>query len=60
MKMTKKDFVLIAQILREVRDERYNPDQTIKAFASYLAESNDRFDSARFVKACGVPNDCKV
>jgi hypothetical protein len=55
--MTKKDFVLIAQILREVRDKGYNPDQTIKEFASYLADTNDRFDSARFVKACGVSDD---
>jgi chemotaxis regulatin CheY-phosphate phosphatase CheZ len=50
--MTKKDFVLVARILREARDEGYSMDQTIKCFASALADANNRFDYAKFVKAC--------
>jgi hypothetical protein len=61
--MTRKDFVLIAKTLRATR-QSYAPhwdanlfracDDHAKAMAYALSVTNPRFDSARFLAACGV------
>lgn len=58
--MTKKDFEFIAETLRQ--SEPIGPQgmahdqwhQTCVVFARKLAAVNPRFDSARFLKACGL------
>jgi hypothetical protein len=54
--MTKKDFELIAEAIKEITASDYPQDRKDKAqlFASVLATTNPRFDSARFLSACGV------
>lgn len=61
--MTRKDFELIADVLRKHRASypgHWDPnlrracDDHAKAFADRLALVNPRFDRARFLAACGV------
>lgn len=52
--MTKKHFVRAAEIVRE--DVGYNEYKQIvaKAFIQLFSTYNDRFDTARFLAACGL------
>ena len=54
--MTKKDFELIAEAIKEITVSDYPQDRKDKAqlFAAVLATTNPRFDRARFLSACGV------
>jgi DNA-binding ferritin-like protein (Dps family) len=54
--MTKKDFELIANAVKELTEDYYSRDKEITAelFARVLATTNPRFDRARFITACGV------
>jgi hypothetical protein len=65
--MTKKDFVAIAAIVKKTRDDRSRRetvDMRMGAgiatsvlavrLADHFAKDNDRFDTGRFLKACGV------
>ena len=47
--MTRKDFNLIAQVLKQ----NNAPSALVHDFAEALAKTNPGFDSERFVKACG-------
>jgi hypothetical protein len=49
--MTRQHFCFIASIIASLPSER---EQTARAFADKLAESNGRFDRGRFLAACGV------
>lgn len=53
--MTKKDYVLIATILRDARkqtdgDARHLIDALTEDFSYALARDNSRFDSDKFVR----------
>ena len=51
--MTKKDFELIARVLKYTRNvEPESHRLYVEAFASVLANTNPRFDHAKFVRAC--------
>jgi hypothetical protein len=55
--MTRKHFVAIAATLKTLRDTSDNTDsvdEAARAIAGVCAESNSRFDRARFLQACGV------
>jgi hypothetical protein len=56
--MTKKDYELIAEVIKGLRaDFGDNPvalEVIALEMASELQHTNDRFDSAKFLKACGV------
>ena len=56
-KMTRKDYNLIAEVLRDSLDLIVD-DLALEAlasnFADELALDNPRFDRARFLAACGV------
>lgn len=60
--MTKKDYELIAEILdRSAQSHALNPftnkclyAELVSDFANALAGTNERFNRALFVKACGV------
>jgi len=63
--MTKKDFELIAESLREsfndlkqfdLRDEVVHEafEHIVNNLALALSVTNPKFDQARFIKACGV------
>lgn len=57
--MTKKDYELIARVLRAQRDAsspevRYGLRTLSVAFADELAETNPRFKRDVFLRACGV------
>lgn len=54
--MTKKDYELIARVLREARDERNGEHDAILnslaySFAHALNDTNPKFDRSRFIKA---------
>jgi rhamnogalacturonyl hydrolase YesR len=54
--MTRKDYVAVSDILRpyaEVMAEDYV--EIARDFASYMSRDNPRFDTGRFLEACGVP-----
>jgi aryl carrier-like protein len=59
--MTKKDFQLIADVLRDSRADLPTEDLTdhgldiiARRFAGRLRASHPRFDTARFLRAAGV------
>jgi len=66
--MTRKDYVLLATALRNARPGFYHdvtqasPAQTVWLASAYsvadaLTKDNPRFDSDRFLTACGVNED---
>lgn len=66
MSMTKKDYVAIARAINEGRAETLigdEPSTHTKAvdgvamrIADAMEDQSDKFDRARFLKACGVNN----
>lgn len=59
--MSRKDFVMIAKVFNEQRDGRNDEhDKVINslayAMASELRYTNPRFNSQRFLIACGCPS----
>lgn len=54
--MTKKDYIVIAEAIKRERDmQSINAVRAIAdSIASALAVNNSRFDSARFITACGL------
>jgi hypothetical protein len=54
--MTRKDYVKTAEILKGFSDEIHPNvfEDLVEEFAQYFMSDNDRFDKARFEKACGV------
>jgi hypothetical protein len=67
--MTKKDYELIASIIKDYIDYSYNVEDTddfivhdyaeriAYKMAETLASKNPRFDKEKFLKACGVEID---
>lgn len=60
--MTRKDYVMLARVIashRAAYDEGetqlIGADSLVERIADALAADNPRFDRARFLKACGVP-----
>lgn len=55
--MSKKDYELIAGVIERAR-LTFTGDQVVRHiahdFARVLARSNEKFDTARFLAACGV------
>lgn len=57
MSMSKKDYVVIAEVLRKMRDSAANPDEqglvlaTAYKLATEFAQDNALFDKARFIAA---------
>jgi hypothetical protein len=63
--MTRKDFVLIANVLLASQPTNWSPnvpqsladsrwETVVHCMAAALADTNTRFDRERFLKACGV------
>jgi len=56
--MTRKDFELIAKVIANFPRIDYATESTLEEiaedFATALSKENPRFDTARFLKACGV------
>jgi hypothetical protein len=58
--MTKRDYELIAEVVKDLRnlslvpDFEVNPQVIAQTFADRLAKTNPRFDRAKFLRACGV------
>ena len=58
--MTRKDYQLIADAVRKAMTADHGWDtrpicRTARDIADALASDNPRFDRARFLAACGVP-----
>ena len=49
--MTRKHYVRVAEILRDVKDSR-EKERLIGEFSQFFKEDNPRFSRARFVSAC--------
>ena len=54
--MTRKDYVQTSNILKGFSDEIHPAvfEDLVEEFAQFFASDNDRFDKARFEKACGI------
>lgn len=58
--MTKKDYELIARAITlatsycETANQRRGVERATRCISSALAMDNPRFDSARFIAACGI------
>jgi hypothetical protein len=54
--MTRKDYLLIANVLKNANEDNYDYALTplIKWFADDLATDNPRFNRETFLSACGV------
>jgi hypothetical protein len=54
--MTRVDFQVFAEVIRVITANDYAQDRADKAnlVADVLAETNPRFDRAKFLVACGV------
>ncbi len=58
--MMKRDFVAIAAVIQDVRDnvDCSSYSDVSKAIADrlsdYFADCNDQFDRVRFLRACGI------
>ena len=62
--MTKKDYILIADVIRTVYEAEHNmllnhdTSKAIRVLAKMLTEGlareNTRFDKEKFLKACGI------
>jgi hypothetical protein len=55
--MTRKDFELIARVIKAQRaphNDSATLDELTREFAYALEETNPRFDSFLFLRACGV------
>ena len=53
--MTRKDYVIVAQILSSYKDligDEFTYHDLVDEFAGYFAEDNPRFDADRFITAC--------
>ncbi len=54
--MTRKDYIAVSEILGDYQ-EVMDGDEYFSLcldFAKYMAKDNDRFDTKRFLEACGV------
>ena len=49
--MTRKDFELIRDVVRTIKDERVR-HETATTFAVLLSKTNSRFNTARFIGEC--------
>jgi hypothetical protein len=54
--MTRKDYVAVANILKEYRQAMYAEDylDLCRDFGKYMAFDNERFDAHRFLVACEI------
>ena len=54
--MTKKDYIKTANILKGFVDEIHPQvfEDIVEEFAQLFLSDNERFDKAKFEKACGV------
>jgi len=55
--MTRKDFELIARVVRYFRSRNLVVPGLAEAFADALHPTNPRFDRQRFLEACAVEGD---
>ena len=54
--MTRKDYVEVSNILRGFSGEIHHQvfEDMVEEFVQFFESDNERFDRARFEKACGV------
>ena len=52
--MTKKDFTLIANVIRDTTADESVKKELALNFAAEFQKENPRFDVVRFVRACGL------
>lgn len=56
MPMTRKEYIKVSNILKSFSDEIHPQvfEDLVEEFAQYFGSDNERFDKARFEKACGI------
>lgn len=52
--MTRKDFQMLAETIAGASIDRSAREMLANDFAARLAQTNPRFNRARFISACGV------
>jgi hypothetical protein len=55
--MTRKDYIAVSEILGDYQEVMEGEEYSSLCvdFAKYMAKDNDRFDTKRFLEACGIP-----
>ncbi len=51
--MSRQDYILLASVIFEAKAEGLSIDETAERLAEKLLKDNPRFDTARFLQACG-------
>jgi len=51
--MTRKDYVLIATVVKQIKDS-HSRLMTAVDFATLLEKDNPRFNTGKFMEACGT------
>lgn len=51
--MSRKDYVLVAEVLARYDTNTHSISQVVEALALAFASDNASFDRLRFLKACG-------
>ena len=56
MPMTRKEYIKVSNILKSFNEEIHPQvfEDLVEEFAQYFGSDNERFDKARFEKACGI------
>jgi hypothetical protein len=54
--MTRKEYIKVSNILKSFNEEIHPQvfEDLVEEFAQYFGSDNERFDKARFEKACGI------
>jgi hypothetical protein len=53
--MTKKDFIMVANIIRRIQLDPVNKRRVIWTFAQTLKEFYPTFNSSKFIQLCDTP-----
>jgi len=52
--MTKKDYILLARVIKKSSGKSYAICELVKELCEELKKDNSKFDSDRFLTACGL------
>lgn len=52
--MTKKDYELIAKVVKDINERKATGYRIAELFANELVSTNSRFNKETFLRACGV------
>jgi len=51
--MTKKDYIIIAKVIKDINERKATGERIIELFANELKKENQKFNKEIFFEACG-------